>query len=284
LPDENHTVNPSFNITSKNALLAKQNLFVQAGRQGISFIQLDSENNIFTAVMVYHFAKHLIDTQIAESIKNILNTEKFQQQNFKKIYVTWCFDETILVPHAYFDATNANEMLQLVYGDVIPGTVQNELVTSHNLHTIYKIPSFVKTIFNNWAPFSLQTHESSLLINFDKANKDLLYCNFYPEYLTVLLRKSGQLQAIKNFEFSTPDDAVYHLLNICQSFEVDATQTTLTISGMVNANSNLYNELYKYFVNIDFTYLPDNFNYTEEIKKSPEHYFSHLFATAACVL
>jgi preprotein translocase subunit SecA len=92
------------------------------------------------------------------------------------------------------------------------------------------------------------------------------------------------LQVIKNFEFSTPDDAVYHLLNICQSFEVDATKTGLIISGMVDANSNLYNELYKYFLKIDFTTLPENFNYTEEIKNSPAHYFSHLFATAACVL
>jgi Protein of unknown function (DUF3822) len=284
LPAENHTVNPSFNITSKNTPAAKQNLFVQAGRQGISFVQLDSNSNTFTAVLVYHFAKHFADTQIAEAIKDIVSAEKFHLQHFKKIFVSWCFDENILVPHDYFDATNANEMLQLVYGDAMPGTVQNELVTTHNLHTVYKIPAVVKTIFNNWAPFSIQTHESSLLINFDKANKDLLYCNFYPEHLTVMLRRGGQLQAIKNFEFNTPDDAVYHLLNVCQSFEVNATQTVLTISGMVDADSNLYHELYKYFLKIDFTTLPDNFSYTEEIKNSPAHYFSHLFATAACVL
>jgi hypothetical protein len=284
LPAENHTVNPSFNITSKNAPAAKQNLFVQAGRQGISFVQFDSDSNTFTAVLVYHFANHLTDTQIAQAIKDIVSAEKFHLQHFKKIYVTWCFDENILVPHNYFDAASASEMLQLVYGDVMPGAMQNELVTTHNLHTVYKIPAAVKTIFNNWAPFSIQTHESSLLINFDKASKDLLYCNFYPGYLTVMLRRSGQLQAIKNFEFSTPDDAVYHLLNVCQSFEADATQTVLTISGMVDTNSNLYNELYKYFLKIDFTTLPDNFNYTEEIKNSPAHYFSHLFATAACVL
>jgi Protein of unknown function (DUF3822) len=284
LPAENHTVNPSFNITSKNTPPAKQNLFVQAGRQGISFVQLDSDSNTFTSVLVYHFAKHLADTKIAEAIKDIVSVEKFHLQHFRKIYVTWCFDENILVPQQYFDATNANEMLQLVYGDVMPGTVQNELVTTHNLYTVYKIPAAVKALFNNWVSFCIQSHESSLLINFDKATKDLLYCNFYPGHLTVMLRRSGKLQVIKNFEFSTPDDAVYHLLNVCQSFEVDATKIALTIGGMVDTNSNLYNELYKYFLKIDFTTLPENFNYTEEIKNSPAHYFSHLFVTAACVL
>jgi hypothetical protein len=284
LPAENHTVNASFNISSKNTPSTKQNLFVQAGRQGISFIQLDSDSNMFTSVLVYHFAKHLADTQIAEAIKDIVSAENFNLHHFRKIYVTWCFSENIIVPHQYFDAANASEMLQLVYGDVMPGTIQNELVTTHNLHTVYKIPAAVKTVFNNWVPFCIQSHQSSLLINFDKGNKDLLYCNFYPEYLTVVLRKNGQLQIIQNFEFSIPEDAIYHLLNVCQSFEVDAPQTTLTISGMVDANSNLYNELYKYFLKIDFTTLPESFNYTEEIKNSPAHYFSHLFVTAACVL
>ena len=75
-----------------------------------------------------------------------------------------------------------------------------------------------------------------------------------------------------------------HYLNICQSFETDATQAVLTISGMVDADSNLFTELHKYFLQINFANLPDNFNYTHEIKNYPAHYFSHLFATALCVL
>jgi hypothetical protein len=284
LPVQNHTVNPSFNIISKNTPSAKQNLFVQAGRQGISFIQLDTGSNTFTSVLAYHFARYLNDNAIAEVIKSIISTENFRLHQFKKIYIIWCFNENILIPHNYFDATNANEMLQLVYGDVMPGTIQNELVTAYNLHTVYKIPAAVKTVFNNWAPFYIQSHESSLLINFDNSNKDLLYCNFYPEHLTVMLRSNGQLQVIKNFEFSVPDDAVYHLLNVCQSFKVNAAETTLTITGMVDADSNLYHELYNYFLKINFTILPESFNYDEEIKNFPVHYFSHLFATAACVL
>jgi hypothetical protein len=284
LPAENHTVNPSFNITTQNTPAARQNLFVQAGRQGISLIQLDSDSNMFTSVLVYHFTKHLTDARIAEEIKTIVSAENFHPMRFKKIDVAWCFDENILVPHKYFDAANANAMFHLVYGDVMPGAVQNELINTHHLHALYKIPLAVKTVFNNWAPFCIQTHQNCLLINFNKENTDLLYCNFYPEHLTVLLRKEGQLQVMQNFEFSTPEDASYYLLNVCQSFEVDATQATLTVSGMIDAKSNLYNELYKYFLNINFSTLPENFNYMEEMENHPAHYFSYLFATAACVL
>ncbi len=284
MPAENHTVNPSFNITTENTPLNKPNLFITAGKQGMSFIQLDTESNTFISVLVYHFAKHLTAAAVAEEINNIVSAENLSQQHFKKIFVTWCFDENVLVPHEYFDAGSSKEMLELVHGDLMQGAVQNELVTTHNLHTVYKIPAAVKNIFNNHFPFCIQSHQSSSLINFEKNNKDLLYCNFYPEHLTVLLRKNGQLQIIQQYEYASPEDAVYHLLNVCQSFETDAAKTILTVSGMIDTDSSLYSELYKYFQAVNCADLPADFNYAEEIKSHPKHYFSHLFAIASCVL
>lgn len=284
MPAENHTVNPSFNITTENTPLNKPNLFISAGKQGISFIQLDTDSNTFISVLVYHFAKNLTSTAIAEQVNEIVSSENLSQQHFKKIFVTWCFDENVFVPQEYFDAGNSKEMLVLVHGDLMQGAVQNELVATHNLHTVYKIPAAVKNIFNIAFPFCIQNHQSSLLINFEKNNKDLLYCNFYPEHLTVLLRKNGQLQIIQQFEYASPEDAVYHLLNVCQSFETDAAKTILTVSGMIDTDSNLYSELYKYFQSVNCADLSASFNYAEEIKDHPAHYFSHLFATASCVL
>jgi len=234
-------------------------------------------------VQVYHFEKHTTDAAMATFINDILSAENLLQQHFKKIFVTWCFDENILVPFEYFDVTNANAMLDLVYGDATQATTQHEMVLAHNLHSVYRVPAAVKNIFNQRFPFCIQNHQGSLLINIEKVHTNLLYCIFYPNSFTVMLRKNGHLQVIQNFEFSTPEDVAYHLLHICQAFEA-ATPTTLLLSGMIDSDSNLYHELYKYFLNIEFATLPGNFNYAEEIKEQPAHYFSHLFATALCVL
>ena len=283
MPAENQSVNPTFNITTANTGAEKPVLLIHAGRQGISFIQLDTDNNILFAVQVYHFAKHFTDNDIAEAIDTILSTENFNQQHFLKICVTWCFAESILVPFEYFEMDHANAMLELVYGDAAQAVPQHEMVLAHNLHTLYRIPVAVKNVFATCFPFSIQNHLNSLLINFEKVHRNLLYCIFYPHSFTVLLRKNGQLQVIQNFEFNVPEDAAYHLLNVCHSFEA-AAPTTLMLSGMIDSNSNLYNELYKYFLHIEFAPLPGNFNYAEAINEQPEHYFSHLFATALCVL
>lgn len=284
MPAENQTVNPTFSITSVNAAALPTHLFINAGRQGISFVELEKESNTFISVIVYHFTKQLSCEEIAATVNNIFATDFFLQKSFNRADITWSFNESILVPSEFFEKNTAAEMLNMVYGDAGDESIKNQLVLKYNLYNSYRVAAVIENTIINKFPHIHQSHQAALLIDFDAADKDLLYCNFYTDSLTVLLRKNGQLQLIQNFEFTTPEDAVYHLLNVCQSFEVDATQVTLTASGMIDVTSNLYNELYKYFAAVSFTALPGNFNYAEDINNYPAHYFSHLFATAACVL
>jgi hypothetical protein len=141
----------------------------------------------------------------------------------------------------------------------------------------------VKTVFNKYFPFAIQHQQQSILVNINKEDSNILYAVMYPGHITVLLKNKGQLQLVQNFEYGTPQDAVYQLLNACKSFDVDPGEITLHLCGMIDADSGLYGELYKYFLHIRFAGLPLNFNYTAGISNYPAHYFSHLFATALCV-
>ncbi len=283
MPAENQTLKPSFSISPVNTDTAALHLFIQAGRQGISLLQLDTISNTFTSLVVYHFAKQMSDTAIAGEVKEIFTDEESLQHPFKKVDIIWCFEQSILIPHEYYTASNARQMLQLVYGDVTDNAVQSDFVYRHNLHNAYKIPAEVKDVFAAAFPVTNQTQQSSLLIDFDKQQKDYLFCIFYTNQMTVLLRKNNQLQAIQNFEFTTPEDAAYHLINTCRSFDTNAAATVLTASGMIDKDSALFVEVYKYFADIHFLTLPVGFNYAEEINNYPGHYFSHLFVTASCV-
>lgn len=98
-----------------------------------------------------------------------------------------------------------------------------------------------------------------------------------------MLCKEGKLQAIQNFTYNTPEDIVFHLLNVCKAFDVEAGTARLCLSGMVDKKSNLYAAIYKYFLHIEFDNLPANFTVAEELKSVPPHFFSHLFYQAICV-
>ncbi len=284
MPAENQTVNPTFNISDADHNSTPLHLYINAGMQGFSCTALDKASNTFTAVLVYHFPRLMTVQEVAAAIATILDTDTLLQQHFEKTAVTWCFNETVLVPHEYFDKSQRGKLLELVFGNTGSANVKDELVLQHNLHAVYAVPAAIENSIAKKFPYCLQSQQSSLLIGMEPYIKDWLYCHFYADSLTVVLRKQGQLQVIQNFEFGTPEDVVYHVLNVCQSFDVDATQAIVTVSGMIEETSNLYNELYKYAGAINFYELPGNFSYAAGIKEHPAHYFSHLFATAACVL
>jgi Protein of unknown function (DUF3822) len=283
LPAENQTVRATFTINTADSATVPH-LFISVGVHGISFTELAAEENTFLSLVIYPFAPSLAEAEMVAALNTVLNTEKLLEKEFKQVDVIWCFNESILVPNEYFDRDASKNMLALVYGDSLKRSIKNEMVLKHTIRNVYQLPTAIENSINVKFPYCKQVHQSSLLINFEADKKDLLYCHFNIDVLTVLLRKEGQLQVIQSFDFATPEDAAYQLLRVCQSFNVEASAITLLLSGMVDINSALYQELYKYFTVVHFYNFPPHFNYTNEIKNYPEHYFSHLFATAACVL
>ena len=91
---------------------------------------------------------------------------------------------------------------------------------------------------------------------------------------------NGELQILQSYRYKTPEDVVFHILNVCENFEVK--DVGLQLFGMIEKDSALFRELHKYFLNIHFGVLPGNCNYAEGIKEFPAHYFSHLFSLAPC--
>ncbi len=279
LPAENQTVKPSFIIHTAEGVAVKH-LFIFPAKQGIAFIALQKDENIFTDVLIYHAANGLLENDLQQ----ILNDSFFLQESFSKVDVVWNTVENIMVPQAFFNQEKCAGMLDLIYGSAGAWQVKWEQVLSQNIYTAYRVAATIENTVTQKFPAAVQSHQASAMASFLPAEKELVYCNFYPGSLTVMLRKNNQLQVIQNFDYTTPEDAAYHLLNVCQQFDVTAAETTITASGTIDENSSLYRELYKYFLGISFYDLPDNFLYADEIKEHPQQYFSHFFAAASCVL
>ena len=275
-------VNPSFNIQNTGIYTEAAQLFVEAGPMGISLVILNT-GNCFQAVVTYSFYNKMSEPELAEKIKEILQDDELLQKQFAKTHIIWSYPESILVPPNLVDAGSNNEMLNLVYGDAQKGVIKSDFLYKHNLHNIYRIPEMIVECFEGKFPYATQTHQYSLLVNREINDGNELFVVFYPNSLTLMLRKEGQLQVIQNFAFSSPEDTAYHLLNVCESFDIQPNRVMLHISGLIDEKSNLYAAIYKYFLHVEFDKLPGNYTYAEEIKDHPPHFFSHLFALALCV-
>jgi len=249
---------------------------------GISIFILDNDN-YFRNVLIYSFPAEMQAADLTKEIKRILQAEELLQKQYKRTNIFWSFPESILVPPEFMDRETNNEMLNLVYGDANGGVVKNDFLYKHNLHNVYRIPVSIHDIFASQFSSGNQTHQYSLLVERKQDEPNELFAVFYTNCFTVVLRRSGALQVVQSFTYNNPADAAYHLLNVCKSFEVAPDSLTLHISGLVDEKSHLYAAIYNYFLNPRFDELPGNFGYREEIKAHPQHFFSHLFALAACV-
>lgn len=271
-------MHPSFNIQTTGDG-ASRYLLAEIGRQGIAFVVREGSDH-FTSVVCYHFDAA---TPVHEQLQEVLASESLLQQSFAKTDICWTFAESILTPHEYFNANAAEDMLALVYGDAVQGEVKTDFLFRHNIHNVYRVPAAVAKLVSDKFPYCNQSHLYSLLPDMTGKNGNQLFAIFSPKQLTAALLKDGAIQVIQTFAYDNGKDAAYHLLNVCQQFNSAPDDTKISLSGMIDERSNLYSELYKYFLHLEFEPLPGNFIYAEAIREQPEHFFSHLFATAACV-
>jgi len=275
-------VNPSFNIQSPQINFENAQLFAEAGPMGLSLVVLGGDN-CFSAVIIYPFAAGLNDNEIAEKLKEICDSENLLKKQYNKTHLFWAFAESILVPAELMNADRNLNMLNLVFGDAKQGIIHSDFLYKHNLHNVYRIPEQVTDVFSNCLPVATQTHVFSTIVNRDMPAGNHLFTVFYSNSLTIMLCKEGKLQVVQNFNYTHADDCVFHLLNVCKGFDVEANSVTLHINGMIDATSGLYDTVYKYFLQIGFDTLPEGYAYYEKIKDQPPHFFSHLFALASCV-
>jgi hypothetical protein len=275
-------VNPSCNIQATGINFETAQLFAEAGPTGISLAVL-SADNYFNAVVTYAFAARLSDAELTENLKIICSSENLLQQQYSKTHIFWCFAESILVPVELMNADRNVNMLNLVFGDARQGIIHSDFLSRHNLHNVYRLPDAAADIFTTYLPVATQTHLFSALVNRELPAGNHLFTVFYSSSLTIMLCKEDKLQVVQNFIYNNADDCVFHLLNVCKGFDVQPDAVTLHINGMIDEKSGLYAAIYKYFLNMEFDTLPEDYAYADEIKNYPPHFFSHLFELASCV-
>lgn len=270
---------PLFNIQPTGIDFSTAHLFIEMGEHGISFYMLD-ENNTFASICVYQFTDKL---NAENNIRNILYDEPLLKENFKKIDIIYCFSESVLVPKELSDVEANKNLLDLVYGDFPDKIIRGDFMYKHGIQNVYRTPKAIEMIINNIFPAATISHLYSSLPDLVSKHGTNLYAVFCSSHIITVLLKEGNIQVIQKFAYQTPEDAAYHLLNVCQSFDAAPADTNLMLSGMIDINSNLYAELYKYFEHIELGALPEQFQYVDGITNFPSHFFSHLFGIAACV-
>lgn len=273
-------MNTTFNIPCSNSEVPI-NLIVEIGNCNVAIFCYT--NFPFTAQGFYYYTitENETPNDIATALKNIFVTEDFNTTNTDKVHIFYNYAETTLLPTTYFNAAEVNNIAQLMFGNKTASSNLHETLAINNIENIYTVPTAIKNTLNNIFPAANNMHSLSKAIQ--NTNGIKLTTTIYDKEIRVILYKENAFTIATYFDYTTPEDVCYHLLNVCERFAVNPNDVELTVNGMIDANSNLYREIHKFFLQMEIENLPEKVELAAGFNGIASHYFSPLVKLAKCV-
>ncbi len=273
----------AFKFPPVNNNFSDLHLLVEAGKEDISFLIFSKNPLSLQGLYSYNLNKSISHEEYVIGIKNILSQEDVLTQPFASVNIFYNFNASTLIPTEYFIDEEKSNVCDVMFGQDKASLCFQENVKGHHIKLIYRVPHKVYETLNDVYPKNTFAHSTSEQINLITNNSDTLQCIIYHASIKVLFLKEGKIQLVQYFDYETPADVCYHLLNICERFQVPASSIHLSISGMVDKDSSLFTEVYKYFLHITFPAEFADVSISENMEELPQHFYHHLTALAQCV-
>ncbi len=280
LPPQNIYLKTGCNIPIKTGESTPVHLILELGDFGLSVMWFTKNPISIKGLSVYIFED---EDDYVENIKSIFKSSNIESTNPASIQICYNYKESMLVPDKYYQSELNDHMLSLLNGDSDDTFIKDDHIENFAIHNIYRIPQNIYSLIQHQFPNASAIHSSSLQIQ-QKKEGHFLYCVVFYDAIKVILYVDGLLNLVQQFKYSSPEDVAYHLLNTCQQHDMKPSEIKLRLYGMIVKDSNLYQQLHNYFLDIDFITIPEEINVRQEINDLPAHFFSHLTELATCVL
>ena len=267
-----------FEIIPEAIFFHETNLICEISGDGFSYVFENDTDRKFHGLSVFHFDD---DTDIPAALREIFTEQPLLHKRYKKVFISYCGEESALLPEELYKAGENELLLDILYGDLHHGAVATDLVADKKIYNVYRMPSGIHKALAEKFPLAVFSHHYSMLIKQDYGAADLLKVIFYKETFIAILIKEGGLQMIQTYSYRSAADVVYHLLNICRQFKMK--DIPLQAGGRIETGSDLHTELQHYFPGMSFEKLPAEYVFTNSLEALPSHYFSHLYSLALCV-
>lgn len=265
-----------FEILPDNINAGKCDLVCEVSNEGFSYLIKDCEANTFIALAVYHFNTIIPGNHIS-LLQKIFDDQVLLSENFRKVNVIYSFPDSVLIPFSIYDSRSNAEVLSMVHGDFTDNdTVLTDMLLDNKVYNCYRMPSEIIREISNEFPSAKTVHQYSVLMKNLSGDNNKLSVIFYPQKIVLTAEKDGKLLLINSFHYKTAEDVSYVLLNACRQLEIE--NPLLEVSGLIEKDSTLFKEIYKYFDPVNFKGLPAGINFSEEMHQYPVHFFSHFLA------
>ena len=261
-------------------------LLMEISEKLLGFLLYNKEQKQLLGLRQYHLDV-TSERPTAQALHEIIANDTLLSQNWKDPVVVYNFPDSSLLPDKYFDIGMNKSITDLLLGNAFKGQILSEKIPAWDVYNIYRIQRDIHGMLQQKFGGGRYWHFYSILLSSIDKQLEMsaftLQCVFYPEKFVVAFFKNKQLQLLQTYQYETPEDVSFFLLNICQQFDVTQENLKLVVGGLIEQQSALFTELLKYFQNIEFDRVPGTVETRGLLQNFPEHYFSPILKMAICV-
>ncbi len=216
-----------------------------------------------------------------DAVKNTCEIVELVRQETDRInaLITCSFyPHAVVMPAAA--VADADHVAGAVYRDMhaVPVTDQ---VREKKMLVNHLVPAGIHNAISKHFPHSHFLHAYTPPLRKSLVNaRDHISVHFTSRSCRVMATKHGELQLAQIYAYSSPLDMVYLLLKIIQELEMPKEQVVVYVSGLIEKDSALFQELHAYFLHLEFL-SPQKLVLADEVH--PAHYFTSIANLAACV-
>ena len=272
----------AFDIQPDKEEIRNLHLLFEAGDHGISCCWFTKNPFDVKGIGVYNFPLLADDTEKARELELILQAEPVFATNTLSTSICYNFRESMPVPAEYYKPGSEKEMLSFLFDSGAECKLRCDEVAGKGINIMYSVNRKIDSVITRRFPDAAIFHASSRQLTIETPAGDELHCIVFHNMIKVILFKSGMLQLLQYFNYAGTTDVAYHLLNCCNWYDLSPDLVKLRICGLIDTGSLLYNELYKYFSQINFIESGSEIKLHDRIKNYPAHYFSHLTSLLPC--
>ncbi len=267
-----------FHIKAQQTQDATENvLSLRIGQKHFSFAITDKSGRELRSLAYYSN-----DEMNAETLCSVYSKHPELNHSFHEVLLCYDYPDSVLVPEGYHPGDSAI-LLSTVYGSHTRASIITEAVDEQKLHNVYAVPADVREWVTRLFPGCRYQHHYTMAIKMIPADSaDHLLIDFTPAEFSFIVLKENKILIAQTLSYTSPEDILYYLLKTCNQFSLSRDEVQLFISGMIEKESQLYRELYLYFMNVSFREPSWNLSAGEENKEYPSHFFTSLNDLAQC--
>lgn len=282
-------VKPAFQIEASRVTdedLQHSRLLIEVGTNSFTYVVLN-QRNMNPLVVKYYQLEHHKDRSLTDELREIFEGDPLLRRPVKETVLVYNFPESSIIPEPIFTMDTNKEIIDTIHGNLAKGLILTEKIPWWELFNVYRIYPELHHLLQHQFTAGKYWHYYSLMLKaykmFDSTEpEDCIKVIFYSDKMVTLVILNGKVHLMQTFQYQDSKDVVYHLLNCCHQLGISQEEVKLLVGGLIDRQSALATELYKYFLRIHFEEIDESIKITDELKELPLHYFSSILKMAVC--